>query len=212
MSEVESSSPPEPIEQDVDRLVHSSQEAYAVEVPEISELEIREATRLTNALAQLRDAERDLSDASRLALGLSEQDMRAMQFLVASLRRGEVVTPSMLAAYLNISPASTTKLLNRLEKNQHISRLIHPTDRRAFKIEVNPETEALTQRSVGRQQARRLLAALQLSGRDRATVTRFLEELTQGIRQDREQWKDKLDERSAAGASTASTDADDSRD
>lgn len=178
-------------------MIHASEESRSIEVPDISDLEVKEATRLTNALAQLRDAERELSDASRLALGLSEQDMRAVQFLVVSKRRGEVVTPSMLAGYLNISPASTTKLLNRLERNQHISRLIHPTDRRALRIEVGPETEALTQRSVGRQQARRLLAALQLSGRDRATVTQFLEELAQGIRLDREEWASRADEQSA---------------
>lgn len=185
----EISSLTEPIDRDMEKLVHSSQESATIDVPEISEHDLKSATRLTNALASLRDAERELSDASRSALNLSEQDMRALQFLVASLRRGQVVTPSMLATYLNISPASTTKLLNRLEASHHISRMIHPSDRRAFKIEVNPESEAMLQRSVGRQQARRLLAALQLSEQNRAAVIDFLEEVTEGIRNDREQWR-----------------------
>lgn len=188
MSGVENGSHSEPIDRDVDALIYASQENQLVDAPEISEIELAGAMRLVNALARLRDAERDLSFVSRTALGLSEQDMRALHFLVVSLRRGDVVTPSMLAAFLNISPASTTKLLNRLEKGGHISRVIHPSDRRAFKIEVNPQAEAMTQRSVGRQQARRLLAALQLSEPERDTVTGFLEELTQGIREDRELW------------------------
>lgn len=185
---VEPTSDDELVAREVEKLVHSAEQTQPLEVPEISDLEIKEATDLTNALANLRDAERELSEASRVALGLSEQDMRAVQFLVVSLRRGDIVTPSMLANYLKISPASTTKLLNKLERNQHITRLIHPTDRRAFKIEVSPETEALTQRSVGRQQARRLLAALQLTSQERAVATQFLNELTQGIRDDREHW------------------------
>ncbi len=193
MSEVESSGPrarstpgSETDASESDRIPGAPRAIYA---PEFSELEIVEATRLVDALGRLREAEQHLAEASRQALGLSEQDMRALQFLVTLLGRGEVATPSMLAEHMNISPASTTKLLNRLERSRHVSRLIHPSDRRTFSIEVAPESEALTHRSGARQKGRRLLAALQLSHRDRLSITRFLEELADGIRQDSAQWQ-----------------------
>lgn len=189
MASVESRSEETLIEQDLERLMHASQAKGMFEAPNISEPELLEVNELTNSLANLRDAERELTEASRSAMHLSTQEMRALQFLVVSLRRGNVSTPTMLARHLRISPASTTKLLNRLERGGHISRSIHPSDRRAFTIEVSPQTVAMTQRSVGRQQARRFLAAARLSSDERAIVTRFLDELTQGITVDRQIWE-----------------------
>lgn len=190
MSEAGSSAPPERSvpgsETEAEGTVRTSDESRAIYAPEFSEVELGEAARLVDALGRLREAEQKLAEASRQALGLSEQDMRAMQFLVLAMRRGEVVTPSMLAEYMNISPASTTKLLNRLEHSRYVSRLIHPGDRRTFTIEVTPEAEALTHRSGARRQGRRLLAALQLPQRDRLIVTRFLEELADEISEDSE--------------------------
>jgi len=189
MASVESRSEETLIEQDLERFRHASQANYMLEAPNISETELLEVNELINSLANLRNAERELTEASRSAMNLSTQEMRALQFLVVSSRRGNVSTPTMLAKHLRISPASTTKLLNRLERGGHISRRIHPSDRRAFTIEVSPQTEAITQRSVGRQQARRFLAASRLSSDERAIVTRFLDELTQGITVDRQIWE-----------------------
>lgn len=178
-------------EHDLDKLTHASQENISLEAPEISDKDLEEATYILNALAKLRDSERELSAISRLTLDVSEQDLRALQFLVISQRRGNTITPSDIASHIGISAASTTKLLNRLESKAHIWRVIHPSDRRAFKIQVRPETEAILQRSVGRQQARRLLIALQLSSEERAIVAGFLDELTRGINYDREIWRSK---------------------
>lgn len=175
-------------EQDLDRLVYASHENNELDAPEVSDADLREITALTNSLAHLREAERELSESSRSVMNLSAQEMRALQFLVVSSRRGEIVTPSTLASHLGISAASTTKLLNRLERGQHISRALHPRDRRALKIEVSPQAEALTQRSVGRQQARRFYAAARLTSAERAVVTKFLDGLTHGIELDRKSW------------------------
>lgn len=189
MARVESRSEEALIEQDLERLMHASQVNAMFEAPNVSEPELGEINALTNALSNLRDAERELSESSRSAMNLSAQEMRALQFLVVSSRRGNAATPTMLAKHLRISPASTTKLLNKLERGGHISRRIHPSDRRAFTIDVSPQTEATTQRSVGRQQARRYLASARLSSDERAVVTRFLDELTDGIKKDRQAWE-----------------------
>src|SRR5690606_35090429 len=175
-------------EEEVQASLQSVVEGGVVEAPGVSDAAPGEINALTAALANLREAERELTERSRFTMNISEQDMRALQFLVVSLRRGELVTPSAIANHLRISAASTTKLLNRLERAGHISRELHPSDRRAFKIEISPETEAWAQRSFGRQQARRFLAAARLSSEERLVVTRFLDEVAHGIRRDAESW------------------------
>lgn len=137
--------------------------------------------RLMKALSALREAEQSVSDASEKYMRLSTQDMRALHYLIVAKNRNEVATPGMLAAHLKISAASTTKLLNRLEKGGHIVRHVHPVDRRAFAIEVTPETEASAMQSVGKQQARRFHAAARLTSDEREVVIRFLDDMTQEI-------------------------------
>lgn len=133
---------------------------------------------LMRALSDLRTAEEQLSAASQKYMRLSTQDMRAIHYLIVAGNREALVTPGMLAAHLKISAASTTKLLNRLERGGHITREVHPTDRRAFAIKVTPETEVSAMQTVGRQQAKRFYAAARLTRDEREVVIRFLEDMT----------------------------------
>lgn len=159
-----------------------------VDVSDVPEAAMEEIAQLMNALARLREAETLLSEASRKYMKLSEQDMRALHYLIVAKRQGEIVTPGMIAAHLRISAASTTKLLNRLERDNHITRRLHPRDRRAFVIEVTPETEASAKQTVGRQQARRFYAAARLTSEERAAVTRFLTDMAEEISLTRADW------------------------
>jgi DNA-binding MarR family transcriptional regulator len=143
----------------------------------VSPEDVAQIGQLMGALAELRETERAVAQASEKYMKLSAQDMRALQYLIVAKNRGGVVTPSMIAAHLKISPASTTKLLNRLERGGHIVRDIHPTDRRAFAIEITSATEASAMQTVGKQQAKRLHAAVRLTTQERETVIRFLREM-----------------------------------
>ncbi len=173
---------------DGDLLVHASTEGSVVEAPDVAAVDRDGITAVMNALARLRDAERELAEASRESMALSVQDMRALRYLVTVIREGELVTPTMLGQHMQTSPASTTKLLNRLERAGHITRALHPDDRRALRIDVAPRTEALIQRVVGRQQARRFYAASRLSREHRDIVTAFLNDMTNAISVDRSEW------------------------
>ncbi len=158
------------------------------EHPELDENDLAGISQLMNTLARLREAELLLSEASRKYMNLSDQDMRALHYLIVAKRQGQIVTPSVLAAHLRISAASTTKLLNRLERGNHIVRRLHPQDRRAFMIEITPETEASARESVGRHQARRFHAAARLTSSERDVVTRFLTDMTEEISLDNAEW------------------------
>ncbi|MGF2950173.1 MarR family winged helix-turn-helix transcriptional regulator [Microbacterium alcoholitolerans] len=143
---------------------------------------------LMAALSGLREAEKRLSDASAQYMKLNQTDMRALHFLIVAANTGRTVTPGALAAHLQISTASTTKLLDRLERADHITRSPHPTDRRALAISITPETHEAAVNTVGRQQAKRFHAAARLSAEERSTVIRFLIDMTQEITLTDEPW------------------------
>ncbi|MBL3699657.1 MarR family winged helix-turn-helix transcriptional regulator [Leucobacter luti] len=157
-----------------------------LEVPGVPGSEIDEIAEVTQALERLREAERGLALASRAALGVNSTELRALQYIVAVRQRDELVTPGSLAARLRISAASTTKLLNRLEEHGHITRGVHPRDRRAFSIDVTPATQALMQRAAGRQNARRFTAAASLTTEERRVVAGFLNRVSREISGDSE--------------------------
>src|SRR5690606_4347827 len=93
--------------------------------------DILQISALMGALGGLRDAEQKLSEASLRYMKLNTTDMRALHFLIACENSNVVATPGAISAHLGISTASTTKLLDRLERGAHIVRSPHPSDRRA---------------------------------------------------------------------------------
>lgn len=154
----------------------------------MSEQDIRQISGLMRALGGLRDAEQKLSEASLRYMKLNQTDMRALHFLIACENAGMVATPGAIAAHLGISTASTTKLLDRLERGAHIMRSPHPSDRRALAISITPVTRQSAVETVGRQHARRFIAAARLSHSEREIVTRFLTDMTTEIALGDEPW------------------------
>lgn len=118
-----------------------------------------------------------MSEASQRYMKLGETDMRALRLLIAAQRQGVVVTPGSIAEHLAISTASTTKLLDRLERGGHIRRLPHPTDRRSLTIEITDDTRVAARDTVGRAHARRFDVVAALSPEERAVVADFFDAL-----------------------------------
>lgn len=143
---------------------------------------------LMAALSALRDAEKQLSDASLRYMKLNQTDMRALHYLIVASHRDVVVTPGALTAHLGISSASTTKMLDRLERGGHIVRHPHPTDRRALALSITPDTHRAAMETVGRQQAKRFHAAARLTPAERETVIRFIRDMTDEISLTDETW------------------------
>ncbi|MFT3876923.1 MAG: MarR family transcriptional regulator [Propioniciclava sp.] len=188
MEEQDARSAHDPIVERLYDLDARSPARSVVEGTDLSEGDLAQITRLMRALAELRETEKAIMEASEKYMKLSAQDMRALHYLMVAKSRGETVTPGMIAAFLKISAASTTKLLNRLERGGHVVRRVHPTDRRAFAIEITPHTEESAQRTVGKQHAKRLHAAARLTSEERETVTRFLQEMARDISITNAEW------------------------
>lgn len=144
----------------------------------MDDAEVDSVVRVLAALRAWSDAEQKMSQASQKHMKLNATDMKALRFLMASRNTGAIVTPGLLAETLQISTASTTKLLDRLEKAGHIQRSPHPTDRRALMITVTDATRDDARESVGRIHARRFEAAARLSREERDVVVRFLTDLS----------------------------------
>lgn len=145
---------------------------------DLSEEELAQVVRLLAAMRAWRDADQRLSFESRAHLKLNETDMKALRYIIASMNADVPVTAGALSDHLHISTASTTKLLDRLERAGHVVRRPHPTDRRAVTVEITPETHREVRRTMGLQHARRFELVRALSPADRETVTRFLEDLS----------------------------------
>jgi len=145
---------------------------------DLGDEEVAQITRVLTAMRAWREADQRLSFESRTHMKLNETDMRALRYIIASMNAGVPVTAGALSDHLHISTASTTKLLDRLERAGHVVRRPHPTDRRAVTVEITPETHREVRRTMGRQHARRFEVVRALSPEDRETITRFLDELS----------------------------------
>lgn len=166
----------------------SDPDAKLVNRQEYSTAEIHEIDDLMAALAQLRAVEQQLSEAAQHSMRLGQTDMKALHFLIAAKNTDTIATAGALAEHLNISTASTTKLLDRLEANDHILRSPHPKDRRALAISITETTHAAAVETIGRQQAKRFNAAARLTSQQRDVVTNFLRDMAKEIRLRDGQW------------------------
>lgn len=86
--------------------------------------------------AALAHTEQRIATASRRHMALGRTDIRAIHFLLVQENLGHDVSPSSLARQVGITTASTTKLLDRLERAGHIERRPNPADRRSWQIKV----------------------------------------------------------------------------
>lgn len=169
-------------------LASSDAQGELVDREGLGERDIAQIDRLMAALSALRAAERALSEASRRFMGLGETDMRALHVLIVCENTGTLATPGTIAQALGISSASTTTLLDRLERAGHLRRTPHPTDRRAIVVEIDPATREAAVRTVGTQQAGRVQAARTLGEEEREIVIRFLEDMTAQLSVDDLDW------------------------
>lgn len=144
----------------------------------MDDAEIGQIVRVLVGLRRWREAEQLISLRSRDEMKLNETDMRALRFLVAAKNQDVTVTPGMLSEHLQISTASTTKLLDRLAHAGHIERSPHPTDRRALMITITRRTHERVRDGVGRVHAHRFNAAAELTPEEREIVIRFLDRLS----------------------------------
>ena len=134
-----------------------------------------------NMLRRYRAAETAMRARTRASMGMNESDLLALRFLLREQRAGRLVRPIDIARTLDISTASTTTLIDRLEKGGHARREPHPTDRRAGVVVPTVHSDDEVKSTLGAMHRRMLALVDELSDKERAVITRFLAGMTSAI-------------------------------
>ncbi|MGY1635376.1 MarR family winged helix-turn-helix transcriptional regulator [Geodermatophilus sp. SYSU D00742] len=115
--------------------------------------------------------------------GLNRTDVRALVAIMDAARRGEALTAGALGSAVELSSASVTALVDRLERVGHVRRVRDPADRRRVALEMSEDAMAAGAEYFGGLQ-RDLTAAMgRYSDEELAVVRRFLEDMTGVIEQ-----------------------------
>jgi DNA-binding MarR family transcriptional regulator len=113
--------------------------------------------------------------------GLGRTDVRALVAIMDAARAGRPMTAGALGSAVELSSASVTALVDRLERVGHVERVRDEHDRRRVVLEMTPAAMAAGGEFFGGLQ-RDLVAAMgSYSDEELAVVRRFLEEMTEVI-------------------------------
>ncbi len=110
-------------------------------------------------------------------MDLNATDVEALRHIIAHHAAEEAVTARDLATHLDISSASTAKLLNRLTESGHVQRHPHPDDRRSVIVTATDHAHAEIREWLTDMHQRMLEAALSVPEESRQAVTDFLDSI-----------------------------------
>ena len=128
-----------------------------------------------DSLARFRTSDAQMHQRVRATTTLGENEMRILSYLLRQHRDGNVVKPSEISRHLAISSASTTALLDRLERQGSVERISYPTDRRSILIAPTARAAGDVADIVDAFETRVTEAIEALGDEGRASVLRFLD-------------------------------------
>jgi DNA-binding MarR family transcriptional regulator len=132
------------------------------------------STGVLEMLRRYRDAEQAMRRRTRASMGMGETDMIAVRHLLLAQRQHRDLTAGDLAGLLQISTASTTALIDRLERSGHVRRERHPQDRRSTRVVATIATDDEVRATLGAMHRNMMAVAEALSPADAEVVARFL--------------------------------------
>ena len=127
-----------------------------------------------NLLRRYRAADQEMRRRTRDSMGMGETDLLALRYVLKAEREGALLTPGMLAKRIGISTASTTVLIDRLERSGHLARRPHPTDRRSLVVVSTTGSDAEVRETLGRMHRAMIDVADSLQPDELRAVARFL--------------------------------------
>lgn len=111
---------------------------------------------------------------TRGSMGMGETDLIALRFLLKAQREGSVVLQRDLVRVLDISSASVTALVDRLERSGHVRREPHPGDRRAVAVVATTDSDKEVRETLGAMHKRMIATVDELDTAQLEAVARFL--------------------------------------
>lgn len=137
-----------------------------------------------NALRAYRAAEAAMRRRTRDSMRMNETDLLAIRYVMQARQAGKSIGPKDLSRVLNISTASTTALIDRLQKGGYLTRRPHPTDRRALEIVPTENADTEVRETLGKMHRAMLEAAESLTPEEAGTITAFLHKMTRVLEGD----------------------------
>ncbi|TBN57674.1 MarR family transcriptional regulator [Glaciihabitans arcticus] len=134
-----------------------------------------------DAMRTYRAAETAMQRRTQTSMGMGENDLLALRYVIMAQRDGRSIGPKELTRYLGISSASTTVLLDRLERSGQMRRENSPFDRRALILVPTATTDAEVQAALGEVPERMVEVANTLSHEQALTVIQFLENMRSAV-------------------------------
>ena len=110
--------------------------------------------------------------------GLGRTDVRALVAIMDAARQGRALTAGGLGAAVELSSASVTALLDRLERVGHVRRVRDPADRRRVGLELSDTALAAGGEFFGGLQRDLVAAMAGYTDEELDVVRRFLTEMT----------------------------------
>ncbi|QCR20567.1 MarR family transcriptional regulator [Agrococcus sp. SGAir0287] len=118
---------------------------------------------------------------TRSSMQMNETDMVALRHLLRAQQRGEVVRQRDLSHMLDISSASVTALVDRLERSGHVARQPHPTDRRATVVVATAESDREVRETMAELHRRMIAVVDGMSGEQLGAVAHFLSGMVDAV-------------------------------
>jgi DNA-binding MarR family transcriptional regulator len=137
--------------------------------------------RLLQALRLYHVAETAMRRRTRTAMSMGDNELVALRFLIRAEGRGEQVTPTDIARFVGISTASTTSLLDRLERMGHIERTRHASDRRSVTLRSTALAAHEVRSTLGDMHERMMAATAGVSDAEAEAIVGFLERVSAAV-------------------------------
>ncbi|GGI37282.1 transcriptional regulator [Cnuibacter physcomitrellae] len=137
--------------------------------------------RVLEAMRAYRAADSAMRRRTQEAMGMGENDLLAMRYLLRSQQQGKDVAPKELAQYLGISSASVTALLDRLERSGHLRREPSPFDRRGLIVVPTVSSDEEVRKTLGDMHERMIAVASELDPDTALAVVDFLDRLRESV-------------------------------
>jgi DNA-binding MarR family transcriptional regulator len=141
------------------------------------------AVEVLQAFRVYRAAEVAMRRRTREAMSMGENDLLVLRYLLRAAGQDRHVTPAELTRYLGVSTASTTAIIDRLERSGHVTRVPHPTDRRSVRIVATAASDHEVRATLGSMHSRMMAAVAEMTPEECDVVIACLGRLQDAVDQ-----------------------------
>lgn len=139
------------------------------------------AVDVLNLMRRYREAESTMRSHMRGEMGMRENDLLSLRFLLEARAKGIVVRQKDLAHRLDITTASASNLVDRLVRDGYARRTSHPDDRRSVAVEATEHGHREMRETLSHMHERMYGVVAGMRPEDRSVVASFLERMIDSV-------------------------------